>query len=539
MLAPEAVQALDRLMAYYSALLHKLYAKVAAEGGRASSHKTAFCHEHGITARFFNGLANDLQGTMDGTRELLKARENDLKRSIAMGERRLEKLADDFEAVRLDRKRVTKNTYQKWQGLQGNLNYKLTRARQKLGIVQKRLAANVPGIGFGSRKLFKQQYHLEENGYASHNEWLADWRAARAHQCFFLGSGDESGGNQSCTLSVSAGEGPSTLTLRIRLPDALLRTGEDKYLVLQGLSFPYDEPALRQALARGQALSWRIHRDRKGYRLMVSFARPAAPVSTLGAQYGAIGVDFNADHLAVTETDPGGNLIGSRRIELPFEGKSTGQRAALLSDALEQVLAQALRAKKPIVIEDLDFEKKKKQMAQMSAAQARALSGLAYAAYQQLMASKCHRRGVQLLKVNPAHTSVMGRLKYAHPLGLSVHQAAAGVIARRGQGLVEKPPRARELTLHAHGATLRFPLPERKDGQSAGAAWQAIGMALRTSLRERWLATRKPAQAARRGAKGKASLAAHAAGGSERGYRVPATVKEARMALLRREQICT
>lgn len=501
-LSPSAVQALDGLTEFYGRLLHKLYAKVATTGGKASAHKTAFCREHSITARFFNGLANDLQGTLDGTRELLKQRRKDLSNDISSYERRLKKLEDAFDEIRAKRKAVETKTYLKWRALQGNLRRRLTRARHKLTAVEQRLAATVPGIGFGSRKLFRKQYHLEESGYASHEDWLADWRAARAHQCFFLGSGDETGGNQSCTLSASATDGTSTLTLRIRLPDAVRAPGEDKYLVLENLSFPYDEPALRAALVRGQALTWLIHRDRKGYRLMVSFARPAPVVTTLNARYGAVGVDFNADHLAVTETDRHGNLLTTRRVALPFEGKSTGQRNALLSDALETVVEWALREKKPVVIEALNFEAKKKVLGQMSAAQARALSGLAYAKYQQLIASKCHRRGVQLLSINPAHTSVMGRLKYARPKGWSVHQAAAGTIARRGQGLTEKLPRAKELTLHAHGATLRFSLPARKDGQSVGAAWQAIGTKLRETLRAHWRATRE-ARADRR-AKGKA-----------------------------------
>ena len=491
---------MDRLTGYYSRLLHKLYAKIAAKGGNAKSHKTEFCREHGITARFFNGLANDVQGTIDGTRELLSAHRKDLVQSTRSLERRLTTLADKFDEIREGRKAVETKTFLRWRTLQGNLRRKLTRAKQKLSKVERRLTANVPGIGFGSRKLFKKQYDLKENGYRNRQAWLADWRAARAHQCFFLGSGDETGGNQSCTLSVKesaatneadAGHCSNTLSLRIRLPDAVREPGEDKYLVLENLSFPCDEPALRAALVRSQALSWLIHRDHKGYRLMVSFARPAAGINTLHSRYGAIGVDFNIDHLAVTDTDVTGNLLSSRRIELSFEGKSTGQRSAILSDALEEVVEWALQEKKPIVVEGLDFEAKKKQMNQMSAAQARALSGLAYAKYQQLIASKCHRRGVQLLKVNPAHTSVMGRLKYARPKGLSVHQAAAGVIARRGQGFTERLPRAKELTLHAQGATLRFPVPARKDGQSVGAAWQSIGRSLGVVLRRHWTATRE------------------------------------------------
>lgn len=506
-LSLSAVQTLDRLTQFYSELLHKLYARVAAGGGKAQSHKTAFCAAHGITARFFNGLANDVQSTIDGTRELLKTRVKDLRGDIAAAGRSLKLLDKKFEQILLDLLRVTSKQLAQWELKRGKLKKKITRSEYKLAGFQDRLAGNVPGIGFGSRKLFKKQYNLAENGYASHNAWLADWRAARAHQCYFLGSGDETGGNQSCTLSASAVSGPSALMLRIRLPDALQAPGEGKYLVFEGLAFPYDEPALRAALARGQALSWLIHRDRKGYRLMVSFARPAGKVSTLDKQYGCVGVDFNVDHLAVTETDRNGNLIGSKRIDLPFEGKSTRQRDALLSDALEMVVEMALAVQKPVVVEDLNFEKKKKQMDQMSAAQSRMLSGLAYAKYQQLIASKCHRRGVQLLKVNPAYTSVVGRLKYARPKGLSVHQAAAGAIARRGQGFTEKLPGTGATALHVHGVTTIFPAPARKSGVSRGVAWQSIGTDLRVFLRGHWLTTHRPAiRASCASAKGKEAV---------------------------------
>ena len=537
-LPPSAVQSLDRLTAFYGTLLHKLYARMAAAGGKAQDHKTAFCAGHGITARFFNGLANDLQGTLDGTRELLKARAKDLRGDLAAAKRGVKELDKKFEKVRLDHLRPKPETLEKWEKKHAKLNKRITRDEHKLTEVERRLDANVPGIGFGSRKLFKKQYNLEENGYADHAEWLADWRAARAHQCFFIGSGDETGGNQSCTLSASAAAGPSTLTLRIRLPDAIRAPGEGKYLLLEGLAFPCDEPALRAALARGQALSWLIHRDRKGYRLMVSFARPAGKVTTLDKRYGCVGVDFNADHLAVTETDMNGNLIGSKRIDLPFAGKSTGQRAALLSDALEQVLEWALRAKKPIVVEDLDFEQKKKQLGQMTAAQARMLSGLAYAKYQQLVASKCHRRGVTLLKVNPAHTSVAGRLKYARPKGLSVHQAAAGAIARRGQGFTEKLPRTAHIALHVHGVTTIFPAPVRKPGVSRRVAWQGMGKELRVFLRKHWLATRGPASTAgRASAKGKRAGRGAAPSGPSGGA-VPSAGKKSLKAQQVLEQIC-
>ena len=46
-----------------------------------------------------------------------------------------------------------------------------------------------------------------------------------------------------------------------------------------------------------------------------------------------------------------------------------------------------------------------------------------------------------LKKVNPSYTSFIGRVKYQKPLALSVHEAAAMCIARKGLGLKEKLPR--------------------------------------------------------------------------------------------------
>lgn len=50
----------------------------------------------------------------------------------------------------------------------------------------------------------------------------------------------------------------------------------------------------------------------------------------------------------------------------------------------------------------------------------------------------CIKYGVRLMKVNPAYTSVIGKKKYGHSRKLTVHRAAAFVIARRGQGYNDK-----------------------------------------------------------------------------------------------------
>jgi hypothetical protein len=58
---------LDQMVELYGSMKRKLYARMAAQGGKAKSHKTAFSQEHLLSAHTFNAMAIDLQGLIDGT----------------------------------------------------------------------------------------------------------------------------------------------------------------------------------------------------------------------------------------------------------------------------------------------------------------------------------------------------------------------------------------------------------------------------------------------------------------------------------------
>ena len=108
----------------------------------------------------------------------------------------------------------------------------------------------------------------------------------------------------------------------------------------------------------GQAISYRFKRDGKGWRVFVSTRMMDVPVVT-DRKRGTIGVDLNADHLAVAETDASGNWLCSWRVPLVTYGKNTHQAEALIGDAVASVVEYAREVGKPIVIEKLDFRQKK------------------------------------------------------------------------------------------------------------------------------------------------------------------------------------
>jgi IS605 OrfB family transposase len=141
------------------------------------------------------------------------------------------------------------------------------------------------------------------------------------------------------------------------------------------------------------------------------------------------------------------------------------------------VLARALKAGKPVVVEKLDFRAKKAQLEEVAAGRSRILSALAYRQFYQLLAAACFRAGVELTQVSPAYTSVIGAINHAQILRFSVHIAAAFVIARRGlnQKLTEAP-RASIVRDGAwvptrNGDHVTFPLPARNRRKHVWSQW--------------------------------------------------------------------
>ena len=94
-------------------------------------------------------------------------------------------------------------------------------------------------------------------------------------------------------------------------------------------------------------------------------------------------------------------------------------------------------------------------------------------------------------QVNPAFSSVIGRVKFMERYGLSVHQAAALVLARRLLGCSERVPR-RWVAPVGNGVQVAFTVPARKRVKHVWTCWGAISGQLRPALAaQHWLGKRK------------------------------------------------
>ena len=466
----------------YGRVQRKLFAEMAA-GNPVASLKSEYLERYGILARMFNAVRVSLEGKVRSVREGQKLRLDELLRRIARTEKRVARATKDGRLDQAHHKRR-----------------RLSNLQHRLQVLETEFKAGLVRLCFGSKKLWRRQHHLEENGYASHEEWLADWRDARSDEFFVLGSRDETAG---CQLCVAGIEEDGSLTLRLRMPDSLVdRYG--KHLTIRGVRFAYGHEQVLAALGSnaecaafyrqrgekaasatglGLALSYRFKRDEKGWRVFVTTEMQDVPVVT-DKRRGAVGVDLNADHLAVCETDASGNYVHAFRVPLVTYGKSRHQAEALIGDAVARIVEYAKGVGKPVIMERLDFRRKKAALEGESRKYSRMLSSLNYAKTLASFLSRGHREGVGIHQVNPAFSSVIGRVKFMERYGLSVHQAAALVLARRLLGCSERIPRRWEAPF-GNGVHVAFHVPARKRVKHVWTYWGWVLGQLKPALAAR------------------------------------------------------
>lgn len=477
-LTPQQEAFLTGYAEHYNHVERLLYADMCRKGSPAASFKKDYLIEHGISARQFNAIGRNLEGKISSVMELLPLHKQETLSRIAQLEKTIKKTKNEFKLHQKKRK--------------------LFNQRKKFERIEQQIEAHEARICFGSRALFRKQFNLESNGYISHEDWKKDWEAKRNSQFFILGSGDETTGNQGCTATVNP---DGTFNLKIR---SLSKVAT--YLEIKNISIPYGQQVIQAAIDQhalllvqqkqaasdrrvavkagyvaekqkkplGPALSYRFLRDGKGWRIFITTEVPETKKVSI-KHSGTIGVDINADCLAVTEIDRFGNIVKTQILQLVTYGKSTDQAEAIIGDTVKELIEIAVKAQKPIIIENLKFAKKKAELEGESKKYARMLSSFAYNRIVQNIKSRAHRLGIEIREINPAYTSTIGLVNYTKKLGISTHQAAAYAIARRGGGFRENPSVKKETTFPtSKGDHVTFCLPVRNRKKHVWSFWADV-----------------------------------------------------------------
>ena len=409
---------LEMFLTSFAPIFHKAVCEtvshlLAESKFNKSNWNTHLQQNHGILKRHANGVISNALGLVDSAAECranqiktLTGKLKSIEKWITKTEKKL-KNASLFYAKKNWRNSKTGCCFPLSCSLQfrstnwGNLRFQLHNKRRR------------------RYQLTKQIEHLK----------AAPLRVkVPRHQVFIVGSKDETKGNQICQWDGNE--------LKFRVP-SFLESSFGKYVSSQIGNFDRNINRLPETGAK----TWHFYRKNDKWCVAVQFTpSPVKPVSR-SSSYGCIGIDMNPGSIGWAYCDGDGNLKAHGQIPLQM-GLPEGKQDAQIVDACLQLATLAATTKSPVVCEELDFSTKKEELRERGRKYARMLSSWAYSRFYELLNSILGNRGMELITVNPAYTSVIGLVKFARIYGLASDEAAALAVARRGMRLSEKLPSA-------------------------------------------------------------------------------------------------
>ena len=419
---------LDKMSELYSAVEKDMHVALM-RGDKIAELEKSLQNKYQIDSTTTRNVYHNLKGKHQSIKELRKTQAKDLKSTIK-----------SIQAA-IKKRSVKKKITQKDRFIIHQKKRRLAIKKHKLEVLQ-----NKPiSLCFGTKKLFKAQYHLKENGYSNHDEWLADWRACRQCSFMMVGAKTYAGGNQLCRLTTDG-------QLKITVPPCLLKQF-GSHVVCSRVNFRYGQTFIDIALTptrhkRGlsyrngteKAVTHRFVKKGNKWYLHTTVELPDIP-NISHRKNGAIGIDLNVDNITWAYCDDEGNLKQHGQINIDLDHKSSGQTTHILSQAIGQIIDIAVEKECLIVIEKLDFSGKKSRLREHSKPYAQMLSQFAYAKFSDLVHSKARLSAIQVIEVNPAYSSLIGMVLYMSLYGLNSGTAASLVLARRSFRFSERLPK--------------------------------------------------------------------------------------------------
>ena len=372
-------------------------------------------------------------------------------------------------------------------------NKHLTKITHKIQYLQFQIDNNIfKNIVFGGRKLFKNQFKQGANFDYFKNKWNN-----RADEMECGGSAGENFGNKQFQLTFSKTiNNKHFFNLQINVPNRL-REKYGKTYTLKNIYFPRGQERIKQNVDNHtqylkdvslynnlvrklknlnkdvtnikkpkaedyhcHSVSFLIKKHKNGkIGIHLSIPRKKNEVVTHDNN-GVIGIDINFDNISIAEINKLGKLISSKVYRFNFgKNNSSGYREQMINKHINDIVLYAKSKKKNIVIEDLDFAKKKSnQIKNIEKDYNRMLHTLAYAKIKERIRINCYLEGVVFNIRDAAYSSMLGKTLYAKKYGISTHEAAAYVMARKYYKL-EENYNTRKIEILFKGSTCSLMIP--------------------------------------------------------------------------------
>ena len=255
-------------------------------------------HTYMIDKRTASTLIKTAKGYLKAIKELKKLEMNQLSNKITMIQKQITKLGNSISNLKnkVIRNKDTTQELVKYRKLKQNIwqkKQRLNRMKQKLQQYQTLIKNDYYSICWGSKKLFKAQYNLKENGFKSHVGWLNTFRRKRDSQINFIGCHSEPCGNQNCQLTYH--QESDKFSLKIRKDKEATEDKNDKFVIISDLNFKYQKDKLIEVISeRRTPFTFRIlRRNRKWYVQVIFTWLQKNDEMIYDTKYGTIGLYYN------------------------------------------------------------------------------------------------------------------------------------------------------------------------------------------------------------------------------------------------------
>jgi IS605 OrfB family transposase len=294
---------------------------------------------------------------------------------------------------------------------------------------------------FGSRKLFEQ---LKKNHLTGkrRKQLKAKWKENRQGSLHSRGDKSKQGNlnlrfqwiNDKLYLRINTGNRQYIYTKVIRS----VKRKNDKWTEFMFM-FMFEN-----AYQTNQWFPYSVRLKTKNGKIyaFISIEEKLPPI-IIKRDNGIIDIDVNAYpfHLALAFTSKDGNLEKYQRINLnELLEVNSEKRQYLEWQVAHEIIKIAKEENKAIAIENLKKLPKGKRGDGFVKLR-RKLQKWSYKRLLNKIETLARRNGIEIIKVNPAYTSVIGKLKYSPQYNIDKDIAGAYVIARKGLGFKEKLPK--------------------------------------------------------------------------------------------------
>lgn len=352
-----------------------------------------------------------------------------------------------------------------------NLKCRLHDLKGELSRLDREKKAGVVHICFGGKKAFRQRHEVRRRNEL--RSWEGMWKHRRRREMLLAGRLDGPQGSWMARYDVEK-------------KIFSYQTYSGKWISIPGVEFPYGQAWVEAAVSAAEiakrnktlppgqqipgwpvgSVSWSLKDCGNAVQVKCMVTLPEDPYKNFCYDDGCVSFDMNYDHFAASELGPQGELQRHWTVPLQMEGRTSDQISNSISESLEEIFRYAAAVNKPISMEDIEHPDTCLLYGNKKAN--RKISGFAHEKMTALAESKGEKYNLSVQEVNPAYTSQIGKIKYMRQLGLSVHEAAAYVIGRRGMGLKDPIPK-----------DMAHLIPEKKKGAHHWSQWGTVYSALK------------------------------------------------------------